>query len=73
MHKGGFRGAKRHGQTADQETRECMGECMGDLKGRSRPVPCLGETTQDVDMCTHQAASAVTLLEAMQCIYDSGC
>eukprot|EP00983_Pelagomonas_calceolata_P000069 1845-Pelagomonas_calceolata.AAC.1 len=26
-----------------------------------------------LDMCSHQADLAVTLLEALQCIYNSGC
>eukprot|EP00983_Pelagomonas_calceolata_P017306 543238-Pelagomonas_calceolata.AAC.2 len=29
------------------------------------------QLTTHVDMCTHQAVSAVALLEALQCIYDS--
>jgi len=66
-----------------------MGGCMGVLKGRPYPVPCLGEITEGTcllkrfkqgnavdtffDMCTHQAVSAVTLPEALHCIFNSGC
>eukprot|EP00983_Pelagomonas_calceolata_P048534 1141081-Pelagomonas_calceolata.AAC.2 len=43
------------------------------LPKRHRALSKAMQPTPHVDMCTHQAVSAVTLLEALQCTYDGGC
>eukprot|EP00983_Pelagomonas_calceolata_P118247 1160488-Pelagomonas_calceolata.AAC.10 len=73
MCAGGFGGAKKHGQTADQETRVQAHKTaqaikkqhgsliggMGVLKGRPNPVPCLEETTEGA----YQAVSSLPFLK----------